>query len=93
MSEEKSDAVAVLPEMRAADDKLDPDLGDCLPTGKVCKNTAMLGIKGMEDPGMAAAQRSEWRRQMAEEGKAPLNARSIGEEFADKFKTAAQAQD
>jgi hypothetical protein len=87
MSEEKSDGVAVLRDMWAAEGKSEADLGDCLPTGKVCKNTAMLGIKGMEDPGMAAAQQGEWRRQMAEEGKAPLNARSIGEEYAEKFKS------
>lgn len=89
MSEEKSDAVAVLRDMWAADGKSESDLGDCEPSGKVCKNTAMLGIKGMDDPGMAAAQRQEWRRQMVEEGKAPTNSRSIGEEFAEKFQSAA----
>lgn len=53
------------------------------PTGKVCKNTAMLGIKGMEDEGMADAMRAEWRRQLADEGKAPAGTRSIGERLVD----------
>ena len=56
-----------------------------MPEGRVCKNTAMLGVKGMEDPGMAAAMMSEWRRQMADEGKARPGTRSIGEEFAAKI--------
>jgi hypothetical protein len=53
-----------------------------MPTGRVCKNTAMLGVKGMDDPAMASAMMGEWRRQMADEGKARPGTRSIGEEFA-----------
>jgi hypothetical protein len=53
------------------------------PTGKICKNTAMLGIKGMDDEGMAAAMRAEWRRQLEAEGKAPAGTKSIAQALAD----------
>lgn len=56
---------------------------DNTPTGRVCKNTAMLGIKGMDDEGMAAAMRAEWRRQLEAEGKAPAGTRSIAELIDD----------
>ena len=92
MTEEKSDAVAVLRDIWAVDGAAAAaELDQCAPGIKVCKNTAMLGVKGMEDPAMAAAQSGEWRKQMAAEGKAPVNSRSIGEEFAAQIQSAPQA--
>ena len=89
---EKSESVAVLRDIWAADDgaAAAAELDICLPTAKVCKNTAMLGIKGMEDPAMASAQQGEWRKQMLAEGKASISSRSIGEEFAAQIQSAPQ---
>jgi hypothetical protein len=62
-----------------------------MPAGRVCKNTAMLGVKGMEDPGMAAAMMGEWRRQMSNEGKARPGTLSIGEQFAAQIANETQS--
>jgi hypothetical protein len=85
-------AVAVLRDIWAGKGATEADFDECLPTGnKPCKATAELGIQGMNDPATAAVQQAEWRRQMAAEGKTPLNARSIGKEFADKIQEAPHA--
>jgi hypothetical protein len=85
-------AVAVLRDIWAANGANEAEFDTCLPTNnKPCKATAELGIQGMNDPATAEVQRAEWRRQMAEEGKVPLNARSIGKEFADKIQAAPHA--
>jgi hypothetical protein len=80
MNESGSEALNVLRDIWSADGQ-EPVVVEELapaPTGKVCKNTAMLGIKGMDDPGMADAMRSEWRKQLAAEGKMRPGAQSIG---------------
>lgn len=46
---------------------------------KVCKNTDMMGIKGMDDENMAQAMRMEWKQQLAAEGKLPEGAQSVRE--------------
>ena len=59
------------------------DLAHLQPAAKVCKNTGMLGIKGMEDEGMAEALRGEWKRQLAREGKLRPGAQSLRELVED----------
>lgn len=46
---------------------------------KVCKNTDMMGIKGMDDENMAAAMRMEWKQQLAAEGKLHPEAESLAD--------------
>lgn len=76
-------ALDVLRDIWAADEGAAAQIREQEPTGRVCKNTAMLGIKGMDDEGMAEAMRGEWRRQMEREGKAPAGTRSIAQRLAD----------
>jgi head-tail adaptor len=77
-----TEALEVLRDIWAATGRTQADSEHLQPTGRICKNTAMLGIKGMDDEGMASAMRSEWRRQLADEGKLTPGSRSIGAEFA-----------
>ncbi|MGQ0844433.1 MAG: hypothetical protein ACT4QF_09880 [Sporichthyaceae bacterium] len=76
-------ALNVLRDIWSAEQASGADLPEPQPTGRVCKNTAMLGIKGMDDEGMAAAMREEWRRQLENEGKLPAGTKSIGQSVAD----------
>ncbi|HZE66222.1 MAG TPA: hypothetical protein VE081_06290 [Sporichthyaceae bacterium] len=78
MNDSGNDAVDVLRDIWTADGQSSAEIEELQPTGKVCKNTAMLGIKGMEDEGMANALRAEWRNQLAAEGKLTPGSRSIG---------------
>jgi hypothetical protein len=84
-----SEARHVLRDIWSADGQAPAEIEELAPTptGKVCKNTAMLGIKGMEDEGMAAAMRSEWRRQLAADGKLRPGAQSVGAGVADTSDT------
>jgi hypothetical protein len=82
-NEGRNQALGVLRDIWGTDEAAEPEIRALEPTGKICKNTAMLGIKGMEDEGMADAMRSDWRRQLANEGKLPSGARSIAELRAD----------
>lgn len=66
-----------------ADEEAVAEVRELEPTGRVCKNTAMLGIKGMDDEGMAAAMRAEWRKQLETEGKAPAGTKSVAQRLAD----------
>jgi len=48
MNDSGNDAVDVLRDIWTADGQSSAEIEELQPTGKVCKNTAMLGIKGME---------------------------------------------
>ena len=94
---EKSEAVAVLRDIWATKGgAIEAELDSCLPTRKARKDILMPGMHGMndgsvEDPRVAAIQSGEWRKQMIADGKTPLNARSIGSEFAEQIESAGQA--
>jgi hypothetical protein len=95
MGEEKSEAVAVLRDIWATNGAIAAELDACRPTGKVRKDAAMPGMQAMndgrvEDPRVAAIQSGEWRQQMIADGKTPVNARSIGAEFASQIESAGQ---
>jgi len=85
MNKPGSEALNVLRDIWSADGQAPAEVEELapVPTGKICKNTAMLGIKGMEDEGMADAMRSEWRKQLAAEGKMRPGSQSIGAARAD----------
>ena len=65
MNDPGTEALRVLRDIWSAEGQAPTEVEELAPTptGKICKNTAMLGIKGMEDEGMADAMRAEWRKQ------------------------------
>ncbi|MGQ0464637.1 MAG: hypothetical protein ACT4QG_04875 [Sporichthyaceae bacterium] len=77
------EALNVLRDIWANDETSAAEFRELEPRGKICKNTSMLGIKGMEDEGMAEAMRAEWRRQLANDGKISAGSRSIAELIDD----------
>jgi hypothetical protein len=89
MNEPGTQALGVLRDIWNADNQPAAAIEELapVPTGKVCKNTAMLGIKGMDDEGMADAMRGEWRKQLAAEGKLPAGAQSVGASLGDVLKS------
>jgi hypothetical protein len=74
----------VLRDLWSADGRSEADIMGAMPGGRTSKETSVLGIKGMEDAGMAHAMREQWRRQLASEGKSRANTRSVGAEFLDQ---------
>jgi hypothetical protein len=85
MNKSGSEALHVLRDIWNANGRAPVEVEELapVPTGKICKNTAMLGIKGMEDEGMADAMRAEWRKQLAAEGKLRPGAQTIGAELGE----------
>jgi hypothetical protein len=83
MSEEQgNEALTVLRDIWSASQQNAADLPE-FERVKVCKNTDAMGIKGMEDEGMAEAMRLEWKQQLAAEGKLPANSQSVRDLVAD----------
>jgi hypothetical protein len=77
--------MSVLRDLWSADGRSEADIVGAMPGGRTCAETAVLGIKGMEDVGMAHAMREQWKRQLASEGKTRANTRSVGAEFFEKL--------
>ena len=75
----------VLRDLWAADGRSEADLMGAMPGGRTSKETSELGIKGMEDAGMAHSLREDWRRQLANDGKSRANSRSVGAEFLEQI--------
>jgi hypothetical protein len=85
-------AMGVLRDLWSADGRTEADIMGAMPGGRSCKETSVLGIKGMEDAGMAHSLREDWRRQLASEGKSRVNSRSVGAEFLDQIANQAGRQ-